>query len=340
MKRFLTRLTLFLLVPLLGLTVLYFISDPYKTLKPFSLDYFDTTNRDYLSSELFLMNYPERKYDSFIFGSSRGCGINTYHWAKYLPEGSSQFLFQSWSETLTGIEQKISYIDRHGYPLNNAIVLIDIPGTFSDKQVPTAALAIKDPSISGQPRWKYQLTLLYDFIQKPSQWLRAIREMVRPRTTAIGFDVVSNDWNNDNGTVDLSVPPAKDCLDNMSKRAREDFFNDLKGEENVVKTSPPLIDRDLERQLRHMKETFERCGTDYKIVITPGYCYSYPAISGQDLEMLGLIFGTDNVFDYSGENPLTMDYNNYSDPNHFGLRVGWYIIENIYNHLNLDELTQ
>ena len=37
------------------LAVIYLVTDPYKTLRPFSLEYFDSTNRDYLSSELFLM---------------------------------------------------------------------------------------------------------------------------------------------------------------------------------------------------------------------------------------------------------------------------------------------
>lgn len=124
MRRFLRRVLLFVATPTVSLSALYLITDPYKTLKPFSLEYFDLTNRDYLSSELFLMNYPEQHYDSFVFGSSRGCGINTDHWAKYLPDGSKQFLFQAWFETITGIDQKVSYIDEHGYDLKNAIVLL------------------------------------------------------------------------------------------------------------------------------------------------------------------------------------------------------------------------
>ena len=67
MRRFLKRVFFFVAIPVLLLAIVYFITDPYKTLKPFSLEYFDLTNRDYLSSELFLMNYPEQKYDSYVF---------------------------------------------------------------------------------------------------------------------------------------------------------------------------------------------------------------------------------------------------------------------------------
>ena len=215
--------------------------------------------------------------------------------------------------------------------MKNAIVLIDIPGTFSKDQLPTRALAIKDPNISGQPRWIYQLILMYDFMQKPSQWLKAVRQMIHPAKPTINFDPVSNDWNKRNSSIDLSVPPQKDSLSNLSKRAKADFLNELKVKEGRINVSDPLIDENMKTRLKHIREVFDKRGTDYRIIISPGYCYSYPAISRQDLELLESVFGQERVFDYSGKNQLTADFNNYSDPNHFGLYVGWHIIEDIYN---------
>ena len=334
MSGFIKRLLWFFLIPISGLVILYFVSDPYRTLKPFSLDYFDTTNRDYLSSELFITNYPAYHYDSFIFGSSRGCGINTYHWAKYLPEGSKQFLFQAWNETLTGIEQKISYIDSHGYELNNALVLLDIPGSFQDKQLPTEALAIKDPMISLQPRWKYQMFLLYNFVQKPSQWIKAVRSITNKSTPNITFDTVSNDWDINNQYADLSVAPAKDSLCDLSNKAKTDFLHDLDLSDDAISTSEPLINDKLKVQLEHIREIFGRNQTDYRIVITPGFCYSFSSISPLDLTILESVFGKNRVFDYSSKNELNSDFNNYTDPNHFGSYVGWHIIDGIYNKKN------
>ena len=77
MGRFLKNIAILLFVPLLLLAAVYLVTDPYKTLRPFSLTYFDDTNRDYLSSELFVKNYPEYHYDSYVFGSYRCGGINT-----------------------------------------------------------------------------------------------------------------------------------------------------------------------------------------------------------------------------------------------------------------------
>ena len=328
MRRFLKTVFFLAIIPLLGLTALYFLTDPYKTLKTFSLEYFDSTNRDYVSSELFLLNYPKQKYDSFILGSSRGCGLNTYHWAKYLPEGSNQFLFQAWGETLTGIEQKIEYIDDMGGGLKNVIILFDIPGSFTGKQLPTNANTIKDPNISGQPKWKYQLTLLADFIQKPSQWIRTLHNP----TPAITFDTITNDWDSNNRFADLSTPPAKDSLSSLSSKAKAAFLIDIsnKTDDDLV-CSDPVISHEAELQLRHIRELFDQNRTDYKIIITPAYCFSFPSISPLDLSIMELVFGKNNVYDFSGKNRFTEDYNNFSDPNHFGQHVGWVIIESIYN---------
>lgn len=340
MGRFLKRIALLLLIPLLLLVAVYLVTDPYKTLRPFSLTYFDSINRDYLSSELFVLNYPEQQYDSFIFGSSRGCGINTYHWLKYLPEGSKQFLFQAWSETITGIDQKVSYIDEHHIDLNNAIVLIDIPGSFSRPQLTTDALSIKDPRFSHQARWVHQSILFFDFLQKPSQWVRAIKARLHPQAPYVGFDDVSNDWSRSNRDRDLTCIPERDSLENLSSVARATFIRDFVNNPDVVlPSSKNLIDDSLLRVLNHIHDVFLRHDTDFRVIITPGYCYKYPPISSHDLGILQSVFGEENVFNFSGRRDLTSDYNSYSDPNHFGLRIGWQMIEEMYNP-GYSELTE
>ena len=95
--------------------------------------------------------------------------------------------------------------------------------------------------------------------------------------------------------------------------------------------SQPLINDQFLQQLMHIKSIFDNHQTDYRIVISPTYCYTNPKINKEDLMILQKVFGTDKVFNYSGKNVLTEDCYNFSDPNHFGLSVGWQIIEDIYN---------
>ena len=332
MGRFLKRIVILLLVPVLLLAAVYFVTDPYKTLRPFSLTYFDDTNRDYLSSELFVKNYPEYQYNSYVFGSSRGGGINTYQWLKYLPEGSSQFLFQAWGETITGIDQKISYLDEHNYSLDNALILIDIPLSFSKPQLPTLAMSIKDPRFSHQPRWVFQAILFYDFIQKPSEWLRAVRKWRHSVPPSVTFDPISNDWEKGNKELDLSNPPEKDNMRSLSGKARTVFLKDYVYNPYVaLPESKSVIDGPMTEIMNHIKSIFDRNGTNYRIVVTPAYGYQYPAISEEDMRILQTIFGEEYVYDYSGRRDITLDYENFSDPNHFGLNIGWQILEEVYN---------
>lgn len=332
MKRLAIELLLILGVPFVILGIEFCITDPYKTLRKFSLEYFDMTNRDYFSSELFLMNYPNEKYDSYIFGSSRGCGFNTYHWKKYLSHSSRQFLFQAWNESLTGICQKVDYLDSHDYDMNNVIILLDIDSSFKKDQLGTQTLVIKHPVFSGMPKWKFNLILFCNFVQKPSQWVNAAKGKINDRKPFVVFDPISNDWDGTNKFRDLSKPPQKDSLCNCSVASRNTMLKACEGKtfEDVVECAP-LINDDHTAILRHIRNVFDKRGTDYKIVITPTFCYTTGKLNSSDKFLLDDIFGSENVYDYTGYNFLTNDYNNYSDPTHFGLYSGWYIIEDIYS---------
>lgn len=333
MKKFLLRLLLAISVPMALLLGLYLVTDPYKTLKPFSLDYFDSTNRDYLSSELFLANYPTYKYDSFVFGSSAACGINTYHWKSYLPDGSSQFMFQSWSETITGIEQKLVYLDNNGISVNNCLLVLDFPSMFVEDQLPTTALAIKDYHFSGMPFWKYEAILFYNFIQKPSQWTGAISRFLSNDKPYIQFDTVTNDWSMDNHNPEsYLVQPKQDSLCNNSEVSRKAFFKEIEGRKgSEISVAQPILDEKFIECLWNIKSIFDKYNSNYEIIIAPYICYTSDAINPSDLYILQEIFGSGKVHNYSGKNSITEDYNNFSDTNHFGLCAGWMMIEEVFN---------
>ena len=332
MKKFLIRIISFVGIPIVVVLIVYLITDPFKTLRPFSFQYFDGTNRDYLSSELFLRNDSIYHYNSFIFGSSRCCGFNTYHWKHYLPIGARQYLFQAWGETLTGIEQKIDYLDKNGNSIDNALVLLDIPSTFNKVQLPKKVLSIKDYKFSGQSKLGFQSCLFWGFVQKPSKWFISIKQYLKPVPMEIFVDTVTNDWGSGNRYADISVQPQKDSLNSCTAKSKAVFLKQIEGKSDVdLRESRPLITQTFLNQLKHIKAVFDKHRTDYRIVISPAYCYTHPRINAEDLRILQEVFGKDKVFDYSGKNEITTDCYNFSDPNHFGLSVGWQIIEEIYN---------
>lgn len=329
MKKFITTILLFITIPLVLLAGIYVWTDPFKCIHTFNINDVDATNREYFSTELFLRNEPTYHYNSFIFASSRGGGINTYQWKQYLPEGAQPFLFQAWSESLTGIELKMNYLNEHNIPIDNALILIDIPGTFKKDQLPHEALSLKHYMFTGHSKFEYNAAQFWNFIQKPSLWNQSIKKRLHGTKLACESDTITNDWEATNKNKFAELPP-QDSLKNCTEMTRRTFFAKMEHVNGEVEKSEPLINEQFEEQLCHIRAIMDENHTDYHIIVTPAPCYTNPAINPQDLSILQEVFGEERVHDYSGKNEMTEDYNNFSDPGHFGLRVGYMIIEDIY----------
>ena len=338
MKRFVITILLFLAIPLITLVGLYLWTDPFRCLHAFDINDVDDTNREYLSTELFLRNEPTYHYNSFIFASSRGGGMNTYQWKQYLPEGAQPFLFQAWSETVTGIELKLKYLSKHQVPIDNALLLFDIPGTFKKEQLPHEALSLKHYIFTGHSKFEYNVVQFCNFIQKPSLWVSSVKNQFKGVKKPCASDTITNDWEYTNKDYYTEIPP-QDSLKQCSKIGRKTFMAEIARSKEKLSISELLITKQYEEQLRHIKSILNANHTDYHIIITPAYCYTNPAVNSDDLELLRDIFGAERVHNYSGKNEMTDDYNNFSDPGHFGLRVGYKIVQDIYGNnrgLNMD----
>ena len=336
MKRFLKCVGLFVGIPLLLLLGLYVWTDPFKCIHPFDVHDVDNTNREYLSTELFLRNEKSQQYNSFIFSSSRGCGMNAYRWKTYLSADAHPFIFQAWSETLTGIEMKMSYLDEHQVPLDYVLVMLDIPGAFKKEQLSHEAMTLKHFIFTGKSRLSYNAIQYFNFIQKPSLWMSSVRKKVKGSKTACHSDTITNDWNKRN-KLSFAEIPEQDSLRDCSEISRQTFFSKIEHRRNEgVVVSEPLISKSFEDQLCHIKDILDRNQSDYYVILTPAYCYTNAAAHPDDLEKLKAVFGEDRVYDFTGKNEMTDDYNNYTDPNHFGQRVGWMILESIYGDKEKD----
>ena len=118
---------------------------------------------------------------------------------------------------------------------------------------------------------------------------------------------------------------------------RRIFFEKIKNKsENDITMSPKLLNDQFKQQLVHIKQMLDENHTDYHIVITPGYCYTSTYINNKDILELESIFGKDRVHDYT-RHYITKDYNYFSDPNHFGLRAGYIMLEEIYGARTIEE---
>lgn len=329
MKRFLVIVSLFIGIPAIVLLGLYVWTDPFKCVYDFDISDTDNTNREYLSTELFLRNYERQKYNSFIFSSSRGCGMNTYRWKTYLSGDPKPFVFQAWSESLTGIEMKMNYLQQNHVSIDNALILLDIPGSFNQVQLPKEAMSMKHYVFTGKTRFAYNIVQFYNYSQKPSLWVSCVQKKIKNEKTPCSTDTISNDWDNHNRYYSTGIPD-QDSLKYCSEITRKQFLQTITCRNNHVDVSNQLIDDSFEKQLRHIKQILDDKGTDYYIILTPAYCYTNPSVNPDDLAMLEEVFDEDRVYDFTGINEMTNDYNNFTDPNHFGQRVGYMIFEKIY----------
>lgn len=331
MKKFLLLLSIVLVCPIILLLGLFLYTDPFRTLHSFNPNDIDATNREYLSTELFLQNKDKYRYNSFVFSSSKGCGINTYTWKMLMNDTTAQpFLFQAWSESLTGIELKIQYLTQNNIPIDNALILLDIPGSFAKRQLPIEALSMKHYMFTKQPKWIYNALLFYNYCQKPSHWIDSLKDKLTKRQTSLCSDSITNDWGSDNYLTYAELPPM-DSLKECSDMTRRTFFEKIKNKSvEDIEMSPILLNEAFNNQLERIKTLLDSHSTDYHIIITPAYCYTSTYINNEDLLKLESIFGKDRIHDFS-KHYITQDYNYFTDPGHFGLRAGYIMLSEIYN---------
>lgn len=329
MKRFLIHIGLFVLIPFIAILGLYCITDPYRIIQPFSPYRYDSRaiNRDQLSTDFFLYYNQKNHYNSFILGSSRANGINSYHWRKYLPPDARQFLFQGYGQNISGVEEKLRFLEKNGNKIENALILIDIPGSFADNQNTIDPTMIRDYRISGQNKFVYHFWRFFAFLRKPSEWTSAFIEY--PPTATI--DTFSNEFGLGNDTVDFSIPPQKECLNSCSEAVRENCIREIMNAKNVeVYPCDKLINNIMYKKIQSIKQVLARNNTNYEILISPEPIPVNPIINPEDLKTLEEIFGKEKVHNYCSENKITTDYCFFSDPHHFGKSAGWIMIEEIY----------
>ncbi len=314
MKFYIRNILFFFGVPLIVLLVLYLITDPFRNLGTFDLNNFSEVNREYVSMELFLKNNNTQKYNSFVLGSSRACGINTYYWKSKLNDSTAnQFLFQAWAETITGMYQKLKYLDNNGNHIKHALVIIDIPSTFIEEQESTEALKIKDYRLSEKP-FLYNQLLFFKAYLKPELIISSFDKANSIPT----FDTISNDWIGSNKETWQVYPEQNFDLP-------KDKFKSP-----VPEIERELISNEMKEILVGINSFFEKHNTNFKIFITPAY--SQISINPNDLNTLIDIFGENRVFDFSGKNEISIDKYNFSDPGHFDWVAGRKMIDSVYVH--------
>jgi hypothetical protein len=332
MRKFLKTLGAFSLLGIIVTTILlasYIYYDPFKVIRKYN-DYsypHVITNRDYISTEMFLKNYNRYHYNSFVFGSSRTMAFKTKSWLRYLPPDSRPFMFDASAETAYGIDLKLRFLDSMHVSLNNALLIFCRDVTFKSVDNSTEHLYSKHPLLSGQNELAFQSTFFKAYLSTPFigyfydyQFTGKYRPFMTGylENRKIKYDTITNEMMILDQEKEISEMPEE----YYEKRKR--IFYPRYGEhsDSIERIQQPHL-----LLLLDIKRILEKNKTNYKIVLSP--LYEQIKFNPKDLAKLEEIF-KGHVYDFTGSNYFTGNKTNYYESAHYRPVVGDSILHIIY----------
>jgi len=330
MKQF-TNLLLKFSVVIVVVIALYIVADPFKVVWHYN-SYFENgksgihVNRSIAGAANFNNKYREYKYNSYIFGNSRSLACQVSEWQKHLPKAISAYHFDGAGESLYALNKKLALINRTRTPIKHALFFVDqqlLRQSTPNKGHLFTVSPLIDPKCNTL---SYHATFLKAFLSykfifyyvefKLSGKLKPY--MVPTFYRPIRYNAVTNEMSSDivenelaNGTYYTS-----ERISNFYKRDTiQTFFKScLKGSQKEL--------------LSEIASILKCNNTNYKIIINP--CYDQKKLSTEDMHYLKTLFGDKNIFDFSGINSFTNNYQNYYETVHYRPHVANAILDSIY----------
>lgn len=332
MKQFIKRCIYFSLIgiiPLLTLFSLYIYFDPFRVLRHYN-DYsypYVIPNRDYISTTMFINNYKNYNYNSFILGSSRTLAFRPNSWRNYLSDSDTPFMFDASGESIYGIYTKLKFLDSLNIEIKNTLIILCRDVTFSNSENHKGHLFIKDPLTSGESSLSFHLTFLKAYLSKKflfNFYSYKIIGTYKPYMSGyienrkITFDTLTNEINIIDQETEIIENP------NEYYAKRKGLFYERAGEKI---DSIQRINKKQIFMLMEIKRILEKNNTNYKIILSP--LYEQIKFNPTDLTLLRNVFGN-NLFDFSGKNSFTDNMINFYETSHFRPCVGDSILKIIY----------
>lgn len=313
----------------------YVVLDPFKVLKSYH-SYYDLDakgwvglNKDFVSTSTLINNSKSIDYNSFIFGNSRSIFYQILDWQKYLPADSKCFHYDASDEALWALEKKIQFIDQEGMKLKNVLIVLDYASLIQDKPKSGHLFIISPKLVDNANIIDFHKSFITAFLS--SDFLFAYSDFnisgaVKPYMRE-GNLLDDRPHNYDVETNEIRFDYLEDLIRKNkyydSKRLAVFYERD-----STQVYSPIAIKQKQKDILNNIKDVFEKHNTKVKIVISP--LYDQKKLNTADLSYLKMNFGPDNVFDFSGINEITNDYENYYENSHYRPHITRKIMNVIY----------
>lgn len=314
-KKFCLR-TLLAASPVFLFMAFYAIVDPFHIVHPVTTDaqgrdsVIVGNNAGFTSIETYKLYNDQYHYDSFIFGSSMSQNYKASYWQPYLDSTASILHFDASMETLTGIINKMRFLNNHGTTIKNALIVIEVE-MLGRQPLEDDILYVQHPATSGAINWFHVHTMFFNAFRDLDQVKYALfpsRYKNELQKDGILSDIAPNRIGHLNemyyGEIDsiIATTPEKFFTpERLAKRKRA----------ILPSVSQPAIDEIVEEQLKTIKEILDKNHTNYIIIVPPRS--TNPQLKWQDLWLMRAIFGEDKVHDFSSHPELVNDERAYYD---------------------------
>jgi hypothetical protein len=272
------------------------------------------------------LNSTEQEYDSFIFGSSRSNAFKTHNWANHIHSNNIYHLGVN-DESIFGLYGKLFYLDKHGFKIKNALIILD-HRLLSLTKNHSAHIFREPPIISGESKIEFYKRFFFAFINP--KFLYNYSEYIFTGKINKASKVLWDPGFIFNYYTGDIFYKQMDCLIELdSVKYYEDKTQVFYKRDYTDNYAPKIvISEKAEQTLVKIEEIFNKQNTNYRVIITPNY--DQKKLHNDDFLLLQNIFGKGNVYDYSGVNNITNEIGNYYEERHFKPYIANRLLKDVY----------
>ncbi len=314
-KKFCLR-TLLAASPVFLFMAFYAAVDPFHIVHPLTSDAHGRdsvavgNNAGFTSVETYLLYNDQYHYDSFIFGSSMSQNFKASYWKPHLDSTASILHFDASSETLTGIINRMRFLNAHGTTIKNALIVIENE-MLGRQPAEDDILYVQHPSTTGRINWFKVHSMFFNAFVNLDQVKYALwrgKYEGEMRSEGIINEIAPDRIGHLNemyyGKIDSIIACNPDQFftpERLSQRKHA----------RLPSASPSAITDDVEAQLKTIKEILDNNHTRYIIIVPP--LNNKPQLMWSDLWVMKSIFGQNNVHDFSSHPELVFNERVYYD---------------------------
>jgi hypothetical protein len=325
MKKLFLRIIL-LLTPLLLVGGYFIAFDPMKIIH-------QTTNpvspgvlmNDRLYQARYLLN-TKKKYNSFIFGSSRSKAFKTKEWIKFLPTDAIPYHMGVNDESIYGIARKIAFLDKQGFALKNILIQMDPRllslTTNSEAHVFRDYYTLTDESAASYYQRFFTAFLNVNFLRNYLNY--ACNDTILNKNQNVflwdpgfSFKEVTGDIFYTRNDSELKA----DSLSYYKVRKLETY-------DRTPIIHEIQITGNGKDEMDNIKRILDKHRAKVLVVISPNF--DRIQLNPTDLWYLKKSFGMKRIFDFSGQNKWTENVGDYYENKHFKPYVANKILQEVY----------